>query len=72
MQMGLSDCEQGTAKKRTNREKFLAEMDKVVPWQPLTNLIEPFYPKTSPKGGRPLFSRQHAQDQPDEALDFTE
>jgi IS5 family transposase len=40
-QLGFGDYEQNTAKKRTKREKFLAEMYKVVPWQPLIDLIEP-------------------------------
>ena len=30
-------------------------MDQVVPWQPLLDLIEPLYPKTSSKGGRPPY-----------------
>ncbi|SBO44711.1 IS5 family transposase [Cyanobium sp. NIES-981] len=54
-QLGLSDYEQSTAKKRTKREKFLAEMDAVVPWQALIALIEPHYPRTSSKGGRPPY-----------------
>ena len=40
-------------KKQTRREKFLAEMDAVVPWTRLLALIEPHYPKAGPKGGRP-------------------
>ena len=32
---------------------FLAEIEKVVPWKALIDLIEPHYPKTSSKGGRP-------------------
>jgi hypothetical protein len=40
-------------KKQTRREKFLAEMDVVVPWTRLLALIEPHYPKAGPKGGRP-------------------
>ena len=40
-------------KKVTRREQFLAEMDAVVPWGRLLALIEPHYPKTGPKGGRP-------------------
>ena len=39
--------------KKTKREKFLAEMDQVVPWARLCALIEPHYPKASPAGGRP-------------------
>jgi len=38
-------------KKPTKREKFLAEMERVVPWKELCALIEPFYPK--PGKGRP-------------------
>jgi IS5 family transposase len=38
-QLGFGDYEQSTAKKQTKREKFLAEMEQVVPWQPLIDLI---------------------------------
>ena len=54
-QLGFGDYEQSTAKKQTKREKFLAEMEQVVPWQPLIDLIETFYPKKGSKGGRPPF-----------------
>jgi transposase, IS5 family len=30
--------------KQTKRERFLAEMEKVVPWEVLCALIEPHYP----------------------------
>ena len=40
-------------KKQTRRERFLAEMEAVVPWSRLLALIEPHYPKAGPKGGRP-------------------
>ena len=43
-------------KKRTRREKFLSEMEAVVPWARLVALIEPHYPKAGPKGGRPPMS----------------
>jgi IS5 family transposase len=39
--------------KKTRREVFLAEMERVVPWSRLLGLIEPHYPKGSPAGGRP-------------------
>jgi IS5 family transposase len=52
-QLGFGDYEQCTAKKQTKRQKFLSEMDQVVPWQALTDLIEPVYPKAGSKGGRP-------------------
>jgi IS5 family transposase len=41
---GFSDYELTTAKKKTKREKFLPDMDVMVPWQALTDLIEPQYP----------------------------
>src|SRR5947199_8648486 len=39
--------------KVTRRERFLAEMDAVIPWAQLLRLIEPHYPKAG-KGGQPL------------------
>jgi IS5 family transposase len=54
-QLGFGDYEQTTAKKRTRRERFLQEMEAVVPWKALIDLIEPCYPKTSSKGGRPPY-----------------
>lgn len=39
--------------KPTRRAKFLAEMDRVVPWSQLCELIEPVYPKLGEQGGRP-------------------
>ena len=37
-------------KKQTRREKFLAEMDQVVPWEELLALIEPHYRGKSQRG----------------------
>ena len=51
-QLGFSDYELTTAKKQTKREKFLAEIEAVVPWPALIALIEQHYPKASKKGGR--------------------
>jgi IS5 family transposase len=39
--------------KRTRRERFLAEMDAVIPWETLLGLIEPHYPKAG-RGRQPL------------------
>jgi transposase, IS5 family len=39
--------------KKTRRERFLAEMEQVVPWARLCGLIEPHYPKGSAAGGGP-------------------
>jgi len=40
-------------RKPTRREKFLAEMNSVVPWAQLAAVIEPYYPKSTSGGGRP-------------------
>ena len=37
--------------KKTRREKFLEEMDEIMPWAELQSLIEPYYPKEG--NGRP-------------------
>ena len=42
-------------KKQTRRERFLAEMEQVVPWQPLLALVSEHYPKGG-KAGRPPMS----------------
>jgi IS5 family transposase len=39
--------------KVTRRERFLAEMDAVVPWRPIQALIEPHYPKAG-NGTQPM------------------
>ena len=51
-QMSFSEAEYAGKRKRTRREVFLAEMDKVVPWDALLALIEPTYPKAG-KGRHP-------------------
>jgi IS5 family transposase len=53
-QMSFGDSEYAGKKKRTRREVFLAEMDKVVPWKALLALIEPAYPKAG--RGRPPYA----------------
>ena len=40
-------------RKRTRRERFLAEMDQVIPWRRLIALIEPHYKKPG-RGRRPM------------------
>jgi transposase, IS5 family len=43
-QMSFGDAEYAGKRKQTRREVFLAEMEQVVPWKSLLNLIEPVYP----------------------------
>ena len=42
-----------TKKKQTKCEKFLHEMDRVIPWSVLLKQIEPYYPKSG-KGRKPM------------------
>ena len=51
-QMSFADAEYAGKRKKTRREVFLEEMDKVVPWQALLKVIEPFYPLAG-RGRRP-------------------
>lgn len=39
---GLAWSQKG---KMTRRDRFLAEMDAVIPWKPILELIEPHFPK---------------------------
>ena len=52
-QMSFADAEYAGKRKQTRRERFLIEMDQVVPWKGLVTLIEPYYPKGD--GGRPAY-----------------
>ena len=40
--------------KKTRKEKFLEEMERVVPWARLVEVIEPYYPKPEGAGRRPI------------------
>lgn len=50
-QMSFAEAEFAGKKRKTRREQFLSEMDKVVPWQRLVGRIAPHYPKG--ERGRP-------------------
>lgn len=50
-QQTFSDIEYSNRKKKTKREKFLDEMEHIIPWDKLISFIEPYYP--SGKRGRP-------------------
>ena len=49
-QLTFADLDYGAKRKQTRREKSLAEMEKVIPWERLFALIESVYPKG--KNGR--------------------
>ena len=40
--------------KKTRRERFLSEMEAIIPWAQLLELIEPHYPKSGRQGRPPL------------------
>jgi transposase, IS5 family len=52
-QLTLATSDFERFRKPTRREKFLAEMNAVVPWADLVAVIEPYYPKATSAGGRP-------------------
>ena len=41
-------------RKPTRRERFLSDMDKIIPWRELCDVIEPFYPKVEGAGRPPI------------------
>lgn len=51
-QISFADAEYAGKRKKTRREVFLEEMELVVPWKALLNVIEPFYPVAG-RGRRP-------------------
>ena len=52
-QRSFASAEFALKKKRTRREKFLAEMERVVPWVRLIAVIEPLYPTSGRVGRQP-------------------
>lgn len=57
-QKTFSDYEWEIKGKRTRREKFLLEMEEVIPWEKFEELIAPVAPKEVPgePGGRPAYA----------------
>lgn len=51
-QTSFASAEYAGKKSQTRRERFLAEMNTVVPWARLEALIEPHYPKSGKVGPR--------------------
>jgi IS5 family transposase len=52
-QRRFASAEFALKKKRTRREKFLAEMERVVPWAKLISVIKPAYPTSGRVGRQP-------------------
>ncbi len=41
-------------RKQTRKEKFLGEMEQIIPWKELSEVIEPYYPKPQGAGRKPI------------------
>ena len=54
MQRSFSELEYAQKKKRTRRDRFLGELEAVVPWSELIQVIAPFYPATGRRGRPPV------------------
>ena len=52
-QRSFASAEHALKKKQTRREKFLADMERVVPWARLIGVIEPLYPSSGRVGRQP-------------------
>jgi IS5 family transposase len=53
-QRSFASAEFALKKKSTRREKFLADMERVVPWARLIAIIEPLYPRSGRVGRPPI------------------
>lgn len=58
MQRSFSEWEYGQKKKRTRRDCFLADLEAVVPWLVLEQVIAPHYPTTGRRGRPPTGLRR--------------
>ena len=73
-QLTFADSEFSTKRRQTRKEIFLSRMEQILPWQNMTAVIEPFYPKAG-NGRRPypletmlrLYLLQNLYDLSDEA-----
>ena len=54
MQSSFSELEYAAKKRRTRRDRFLAEIEAVTPWAELVAAIEAFYPKGEGRGRPPI------------------
>ena len=52
-QYTFSDMEYSNRRKVTAREKFLTQMDEIIPWEAWVAIIQPYYPNNN-RGRRPI------------------
>ena len=53
-QTSLADNGFEKYRKKTRKEQFLQEMESSIPWEKLSEAIEPFYPNPQGAGRRPV------------------
>jgi IS5 family transposase len=53
-QLSFAQAEYAGKKKQTRRDRFLAQMERVVPWSRLIAVIEPHYPRSGKRGRPPI------------------
>ena len=53
-QRSFSELEYMVKKRLTRREKFLNEMESIIPWSRLLSAIEPYYPTSGRVGRQPI------------------
>jgi transposase, IS5 family len=53
-QRSFASAEFACKKKRTRRERFLADMERVVPWDRLIAVVQPLYPTSGRVGRQPM------------------
>ena len=51
-QLTFADSEFSSKRRQTRKEIFLSRMERILPWQDMSAVIEPFYPKAG-NGRRP-------------------
>ncbi len=49
----FSDWEHSCVRRQTRKEKFLCEMEAVLPFSTLVKVMQPFYPQVGPQGEDP-------------------
>ena len=59
-QRSFASAEYAMKKKRTKREKFLAELERIAPWEWLIAVIESIYPNSGRVGRPPIGDPQDA------------
>jgi len=53
-QMSFTDAELSLKKRQTRRERFLVQLDELIPWTDLLAVLEPHYPRSGSRGRQPI------------------